>query len=76
MSMKKLIELLENSIDLFNQELVTLKNDFVLYRIKVEKMEARLEEIFQNRASKTSYIVAVIGAVAVIAVGIIELFKK
>lgn len=74
--MKKLIELLENSIDLFNQELVTLKNDFVLYRIKVEKMEARLEEIFQNRASKTSYIVAVIGAVAVIAVGIIELFKK
>lgn len=80
MSINKLIELLENSINLIDKEIVTLKNEFVLYRIKVErletKLEARLEELLQAKASKTSYVVALIGAVGIIIVGILELFKK
>ena len=74
--MKKLIELLEQSISILNQEIVTLRNDVVLQRIEVEKLKARLDEINQNKMSKTTTIAALIAATGAVIVGIIEYFKK
>lgn len=77
---KELIAILDQSLNLIRQDLVTLRNEVMQQKLEIVKLTASVSALEESRASRTGLITVVIGgciaAGASIAVAAIEYFKK
>lgn len=67
--------LLEESISLLRQDLVDIKNDFILCKIEIERLKVTIEDLRTSRANQVKIILACIAGGTSLAVGILEYFK-
>lgn len=76
---QELIDILDQSMSLIRQELVTLRNEVMQQKIEIATLTATLQSIKDDKTSRTGLLTVIVGgiiaAIASIAVALIQYFR-